>query len=126
MLDTNILLSAMLFPSKKMETLIHKASVKNHLVISSYVLDELFDVISRKFPTQEGTADRFLQRIPYELVYTPKQPEPGLFDIRDPDDYAVLYSAIVEDVDIFVSGDKDFEGISIEKPKIMTPAQFLG
>jgi predicted nucleic acid-binding protein len=90
MIDTNILLSAMLFPGEHMDALMRKASVENHLVISSYVLDELFDVIRRKFSSQEGAADRFLQRIPYELVYTPKQPEPGLFDIRDPDDYAVM------------------------------------
>jgi putative PIN family toxin of toxin-antitoxin system len=125
MLDTNILLSAMLFPGERMDALMRKASVENHLVISSYVLDELFDVIRRKFPSQEGTADRFLQRIPYELVYTPKQPDPGLFVIRDPDDYAVLYSAVMEDVDIFVTGDKDFEGVVLEKPEIVTPAQFL-
>jgi putative PIN family toxin of toxin-antitoxin system len=125
MIDTNILLSAMLFPGDRMDVLIRKASVENHLVISSYVLNELFDVIRRKFSSQEGTADKFLQRIPYELVYTPKQPEPGLFVIRDPDDYAVLYSAIMEDVDIFVTGDKDFGGIVLEKPEIVTPAQFL-
>jgi putative PIN family toxin of toxin-antitoxin system len=125
MIDTNILLSAMLFPGERMDALMRKASVENHLVISSYVLNELFDVIRRKFSSQEGTADRFFQRIPYELVYTPKQPEPGLFVIRDPDDYAVLYSAIMEDVDIFVTGDKDFGGIVLEKPEIVTPAQFL-
>jgi putative PIN family toxin of toxin-antitoxin system len=125
MIDTNILLSAMLFPGERMDALMRKASVENHLVISSYVLDELFDVIRRKFSSQEGTADSFLQRIPSELVYTPKQPKPGLFAIRDPDDYAVLYSAIMEDVDIFVTGDKDFGGIVLEKPEIVTPAQFL-
>ncbi|MDR3177147.1 MAG: hypothetical protein LBU06_11525 [Desulfovibrio sp.] len=100
-----------------MDALMRKASVENHLVISSYVLDELFDVIRRKFSSQEGTADRFLQRIPYELVYTPKQPEPGLFVIRDSDDYEVLYSAIMEDVDIFVPGDKNFGEIVLENPK---------
>lgn len=125
MLDTNILLSAMLFPGERMNALVHKASVENHLVISSYVLDELFDVIRRKFPRQEGIADKFLQRIPYELVYTPKHPEPGLFTIRDPDDYAVLYSAIMEGVDVFVTGDKDFSEVVLERPEIMTPAQFL-
>jgi predicted nucleic acid-binding protein len=89
------------------------------------VIDELFDVIRRKFPNQEKTVDAFLSRIPYELVYTPKQPSPGLFEIRDPDDYAVLYSAITEDVDIFITGDKDFENLNLDKPEILTPAQFL-
>ena len=125
MVDTNILLSAMLFPDERMNELMRKAAVKNRLVLSSHVIDELFDVIRRKFPNQEKTADVFLSRIPYELVYTPRQPEPGLFEIRDPDDYAVLYSAITEDVDIFITGDKDFEDLNLDKPEILTPAQFL-
>ena len=125
MVDTNILLSAAFFPSKRMDELMRKAAVESRLVISSYVVDEFFDVIRRKFPEQEKAADIFLSRIPYELVYTPRQPETGLFDIRDPDDYAVLYSAITEDVDIFITGDKDFEHLNLEKPEILTPSQFL-
>ena len=125
MLDTNILLSAMFFPGGLMDELMKKAAIENRLVLSSYVVDELFDVIRRKFPDQEKTADTFLSRIPYELVYTPRQPVPGLFEIRDPDDYAVLYSAITEDVDIFVTGDKDFENLNLVEPEILTPAQFL-
>jgi predicted nucleic acid-binding protein len=125
MVDTNILFSAMFFPDGRMNGLIKKAAVESRLVLSSYVIDELFDVIRRKFPDQEKAADTFLSRIPYELVYTPKQPPPGLFEIRDPDDYAVLYSAITEDVDIFITGDKDFENLNLEKPEILTPAQFL-
>ena len=125
MVDTNILFSAMFFPGERINELMRKAAIENRLVLSSYVIDELFDVIRRKFPEQEKAADIFLSRIPYELVYTPKQPEPGLFDIRDPDDYAVLYSAITEDVDIFITGDKDFEGLNLDKPEILTPAQFL-
>jgi hypothetical protein len=40
-------------------------------------------------------------------------------------DYPVLYSAITEDVDIFVMGDKDFDGLGLEKPEILSPAEFL-
>ena len=31
----------------------------------------------------------------------------------------------IEDVDILVTGDKDFSDIDIEKPEIMSPAQFM-
>lgn len=44
----------------------------------------------------------------FEYVYTPSEIESGLFDIRDVKDYPVLYTAIIEDVDILVTGDKDF------------------
>jgi predicted nucleic acid-binding protein len=125
MLDTNVLLSAMFFPSERMNELMRKAAVENRLVLSSYVIDELFDVIRRKFPRQEKTADLFLSRVPYELVYTPKHPEPGLFEIRDADDYAALYSAIVEEVDVFITGDKDFADLNLERPYILPPSQFI-
>jgi len=125
MVDTNILLSAMLFPNGRMNELMWKAAVENRLVLSSFVIDELFDVIRRKFSSQEKAADAFLSRMPYELVYTPKQLDPGLFKIRDPDDYAVLYSAVTENVDIFITRDRDFDDLHLDKPEILTPAQFL-
>ena len=59
------------------------------------------------------------------MDYTPKEIESGLFDIRDVKDYPVLYTAIIEDVDVLVTGDKDFTDIDIEKPEIMTPAEFM-
>ena len=40
-------------------------------------------------------------------------------------DYPVLYTAIHEDVDILISGDKDFAEIYLERPEILTPAQFM-
>jgi predicted nucleic acid-binding protein len=46
-------------------------------------------------------------------------------DRMDADDYPVLYSAIVEDVDLFVTGDNDFANVEIEKPESITPAEFL-
>lgn len=51
---------------------------------------------------------------------------PGnLFDIRDINDYPVLYTAIIENIDIFITGDKDFLDVEIEMPEIMTPGEFL-
>lgn len=48
-----------------------------------------------------------------------------LFEIRDINDYPVLYTAIIEDIDILLTGDKDFLDIKIEKPDILTPAMYL-
>ncbi len=63
--------------------------------------------------------------VSFELVYTPKVMETGLFEIRDEKDYPVLYTAIVEDVDILITGDKDFAEVNVERPEIMTPTEFL-
>ena len=37
----------------------------------------------------------------------------------------ILYSSIMADVDVFVTGDKDFDDLNLEKPEILTPAEFL-
>lgn len=37
----------------------------------------------------------------------------------------VKMSANIEEVDLRVTGDKDFSDIDIEKPEIMSPAQFM-
>lgn len=125
MLDTNVLLSALLFPSARMNQLMGRIFENHRLVLSSFVMEELIYVIRRKFPTKEDAVDRLLSAMSYELVYTPKAPKPGLFSIRDVKDYPVLYTAIVEDVDVLVTGDKDFAGVEIERPEILTPAEFL-
>lgn len=52
--------------------------------------------------------DSFLSDLSYELVYTPRHMCGNLFEIRDINDYPVLYTAIVENIDIFITGDKDF------------------
>lgn len=38
---------------------------------------------------------------------------------------ATLYTAIIEGVDVLITGDKDFGSIEIEKPDVITPAQFM-
>jgi pilT protein domain protein len=61
----------------------------------------------------------------FEYVYTPNELENDLFYIRDIKDYPVLYTAIIEDIDILITGDKDFSDINIHKPEIMSPSQFM-
>ena len=88
-------------------------------------MDELKSVVRRKFPKKEQAIDRLLFMMSFEYVYTPKEIDRGLFNIRDVKDYPVLYTAIIEDVDILVTGDKDFADIDIERPNIMTPTEFM-
>jgi predicted nucleic acid-binding protein len=125
MLDTNVLISAIVFPNERMDALVYKAVLEHQLVLSSYIIGELLEVTRRKFPEKIKDVDLFLTRLPYEMVYTPKEQNYTLFKTRDMDDYPVLYSAIIEDVDIFVTGDDDFNDVKIEKPEIITPSEFL-
>jgi putative PIN family toxin of toxin-antitoxin system len=125
MLDTNVLISALLFPNQRMNDMMECIFSQHQLVLSSYVVNELKNVVKRKFPKKEQAIEKLLMMMGYEYVYTPDLIDDSLFSIRDMKDYPVLYTAVVEDVDILITGDKDFSDIEIEKPKILTPAEFM-
>ena len=99
---------------------------EQQLVLSTYVVDECYEVVRRKKPALIPALDRFFEALPFEMVHTPEiLPKHEWFTIRDSADEKVLYSAIASDVDVLITGDKDFDDISIEKPDIMTPRQFM-
>ena len=125
MLDTNVLLSALLFPGERMNRMMQSIFEDHRLVLSSFVFDELLYVVTRKFPGKLQAVDRLLSSMSFELAYTPQELEQGLFEIRDRKDYPVLYTAIQDGVDILITGDKDFSEVDVEHPEILTPAQFL-
>ena len=125
MLGTNILISAFVFKSKKMKELIHKLSKKHEIIICSYTIEELKELIQTKFKVSQRDLDEFLEHFPFDLVYSPTSVENKLFEIRDKDDYIILHTAIIEDVDIFITGDKDFDDVHLDKPKIMNSTEFL-
>jgi putative PIN family toxin of toxin-antitoxin system len=124
MLDTNVLISAILFPGDKINNMMNYIFLRHQLVLSSYVVEELKSVVRRKFPKKEPVIEKLLLMMSYEYVYTPDDMKENLFSIRDVKDYPVLYTAIIEDIDILITGDRDFEYIIIDKPLIMTPKEF--
>lgn len=125
MLDTNILISAFIFKSKKMNELIYKLSKEHKIVICSYTIEELKELINEKFKVSYKELDEFLKNFPFDLVYSPMNVENKLFQIRDKDDYIILHTAIVENVDIFITGDKDFDSVDVDRPEIMNATEFL-
>ena len=125
MLDTNVLISALLFSNSRMNRMMECILSDHSLVLSSYVVWELKDVIKRKFPDKILVIDTMLSKMIYEYAYTPEEIDTTMFKIRDTNDYPVLYTAISTNVDILITGDKDFECIEIDRPEIMTPAEFV-
>ena len=124
MLDTNILVSAFVFRSRKMYKVIDYIVSHHELVLPSYVVDELKDVVNRKFPQMAGALDEFLTTLSFTLAYSPRIMPTGLFEIRDISDAPILYTAIIEGIDVLVTGDKDFDDVDIEMPAIMTITEF--
>ena len=125
LLDTNIIISAFVFKSKKMNNLIYELSKNHEIVICSYTIEELKELVKSKFNVTQESLDEFLKDFPFNLVYSPTSVENKLFNIRDKDDYIILHTAIIENVDVFITGDKDFDDVEIERPEIMNAREFI-
>ena len=125
MVDTNVLISLLMFSSKKMNQMMECIFTEHQLVLSSYIVEKLKDVVRKKFAGKAGVVDTLLAKMNYEYVYTPDILDETLFEIRDVKDYPVLYTAILEDVDILVTGDNDFSDVDVEKPEILTLTEFV-
>ena len=126
MLDTNIFVSMIFFPSTQTRELAKRLTDSHQIIVCNYVVEELRIVADRKFPGKRNDIDRFFFELPFELVYTPKMVDlDDLPEIRDPKDSPILAAAVMEDVDVFVTGDKDFLVLDIDMPEIVTMADFL-
>ncbi|MFA7673251.1 MAG: PIN domain-containing protein [Clostridia bacterium] len=115
MFDTNVLISLMLFPNERFNGMMEYVFREHKLVLSSLIVEELCEVVKEKFPKKIKAVDCLLSEMSYELVYAPKELKSGLFEIRDKTDYPVLYMAVIEDVDVFITGGQGFQGCQTRK-----------
>lgn len=126
MLDTNILVSMIFFPSIITRTFARSLSENHRIVLCDYVIEELRLVTERKFPNKMKDLNRFFVELPFDMVYTPRDRKVQMIpEIRDEKDSPILATALLEDVDVFVTGDKDFHVLDVKRPEILTMTEFL-
>ena len=124
MVDTNILLSAALFPNRRMDSIFEYIEKEHTLVICDLVIEEFIEVASYPKFNKTVAAEEFLRKLSFDEYKTPKiVPLKGV-SIRDNDDYDILFSAIKSKVDVFLTGDKDFLECGVKSPKMMSLHQF--
>jgi putative PIN family toxin of toxin-antitoxin system len=125
MVDTNILVSAALFRPGSVSAMLKEIMSRHDLCVCTFSLEELFIVFERKFKHKMGDLDEFLRELSFDLVYSPLEIEKARFPlIRDEKDYPILASAIDADIDVLVSGDKDFSCVDCDRPEILNPSRF--
>jgi len=126
MIDTNVLISAFVLNSKYLSEMIDNITEHHTIVLPTYVIDELKRVTREKFPAKYSFLEPFFWELPFELVYTPEKIDQSKYPgIRDLKDLPILVSAIVEDVDVLISGDADFAPLDMERPEILTPSSYV-
>ena len=122
LVDTNVLISALLNPKSKPSQALHHAAEHHNLILSDYNIAELHRVTQQKFPSKQSDIDVLLARLSYELVPAPLSPQKL---IADPKDAPILNAAILAEVDVMISGDKHFLQLQMERPRVLTAAAYL-
>ena len=125
LLDTNVIISAAMFPKSSIgEALAH--ITKNHkLVICQFTLNELSSVFEKKLPERKEYLNEFIEKLKYELIDIDIKDYKKYPKIRDKNDMPILANAIEAKVDLLVTGDKDFDEIGIQNPIIIKPAKYI-
>jgi putative PIN family toxin of toxin-antitoxin system len=123
-LDTNVLASAL--ATRGLCTDLFELVLQGHeLLVSEPVLRELERVLPGKLGLSRSVTDGFTSLLRAEaLLTTAEHPFPTL---PDPDDEAIIASALAGKADVFVTGDKALLELQrIEKLPVMSPRQFWG
>ena len=128
MIDTNIIISAALFPNGKAAQALYKALLPPYEpLLCDYVIDELHRKFREKFPDKQTELEAFLFNALRSIrtVSTPEEELTVEKAIRDPKDRPILRAALNEHADFFLTGDKDFLESSVTDPRIISVAAFL-
>jgi putative PIN family toxin of toxin-antitoxin system len=122
LIDTNVLFSALLFPHSKPAKALFHAVDYHEVVLCDRNIAELREILERKAPKYLPDAEVLLAELSYELIPAVDHAEKL---IRDAKDQPILNAAIVSDVDVILTGDKDFLSLEMEHPRCITAAEFL-
>ena len=130
LIDTNILVSAALFPQSVPARAFFKAVTPPcRAVVCDYSFDELRRVFNAKFQHKIQDYERFVSIMvsAVEIVSTPPDDESAenATSIRDVKDRPILRAAIAAKADTLITGDKDFLEFHATNICIISAAAFL-
>ena len=82
MLDTNVLISIIVFRSQSLTDMMALVLTEHRLVLSSYVIEEVKQVVARGL-MKRRQHERYFYRLAYEFVYTPVLADQEPLSIRN-------------------------------------------
>ena len=124
--DTNILVSALVFPGGRGEAALRRIIEQtDQLVLSRPIVDELLDVLARKFARDaEELAHVAVFVTELAVVVAPKR---RLRVVKDDPDNRILECAVAGRAEIIVTGDKALLALKLyQKIRILTLREYLG
>ena len=119
-LDTNVLASAVATRGLCAD-LLQAVLAEHELVIGIYVLEELQDVLARKFRLPSGAINEYLSLLRSEgEVITATVPSGA--KLRDTDDEKILANALAGKSNVFVTGDKELLALkTVKRMPVVSP-----
>ena len=125
-IDTNVLVSAVLFDNKPEKVISFIAGCNDiDWIVTSDIMNEYIEVLSR--PKFALLPDEFAAQIDFlaNVTKTVLEPKPALFS-RDPKDARFIALVRAENVDVFLTGDRDFNAAPDDiRIKCRTVSQLL-
>ena len=128
LIDTNIIISAVLNPNGAPQNAIIQASTPPNICIVSFQsIEEAYNTFQKNFPSKLVPLIKFIASLlPFiTLVRVPHQQISNEAYIRDTDDRTIYRAAVKANADIILTGDKDLLESGITSPQIMTAHEFL-
>ncbi len=122
MLDTNVLISALVFGGKTKHLLENLVLSEHEIFVSEYVCNEFADKLKEKWPDKSERLFAIFKKMSFTFCKSANQ---VLGSVRDKKDIPVLSDAIFNEVDVLLTGDKDFLESNIENPLIYSPKMML-
>lgn len=117
MLDTNVLISALVFGGKAREILLTLIGTEHKIYVSDYVAKEFSDKVNIKWPNKADMLLKAFYSLPF---YFCQSSEVLQGKLRDKKDISVLSDALYHHVDVILTGDKDFLEADLEKPLVFS------
>ena len=126
-IDTNILISAIVFDRKELELITSSINKKYKIYISEHILEEASRVIKKKFPENMKMFEKFIRISKIEIIIKKvyENEIKKYIDIRDKYDTHVIACASAFRCDFIISGDKDVLSYEHHDIKIMNSADFI-
>ena len=124
--DTNILVSALVFPGGQGEAALRRIIEQtDQLVLSRPIIDELLDVLARKFARDsEELAHVAVFVTELAAIVAPKK---RLRVVKDDPDNRILECAVAGRAEVIVTGDKALLALKLYgKIRILTLREYLG
>jgi putative PIN family toxin of toxin-antitoxin system len=121
MIDTNVLISAILKEGSLLDIVVNEVAENQELILCDYIIKECYEVALKRFPLKVKIIDKLLAKLRYELVAAPRFGEIKINDVKD---QPILNAAIEYNIDILITGDKHFLNIGIQIPEICTPSEY--